>query len=170
MTKKKKHHDKGWLKFQYATLNRSPEDIAKECRVDTVTIFRQLRDFDLLREKKNIIEAREPLYQNEEWLKYQYVELKRKIDDIAKECNISSHTIDRWLKVYNIKIPISRMGIWTDKKWLKRQYIDLNKSADEIAKMCKTHRGTIFYWLRRLGIKRPIQKPKYQDEKWLRHQ
>ena len=39
--------DKGWLKFQYVTLNRKPKDIAKELNVDTVIVFRELKNLYL---------------------------------------------------------------------------------------------------------------------------
>ena len=46
--------------------------------------------------------AEKPLYQNEEWLREQYLIEKRKVVDIAKECNINRITIGRWRKKFGI--------------------------------------------------------------------
>lgn len=177
---KKKYKDKGWLKFQYVTSNRNPEDIAKECKVDTVTIFRQLKDFNLLKLREAVVKLKEPqTYQNKEWLTNEYVINKRKTIDIAKECNVSASTIRNWLLCFSIKIRGSRMGIWTDKKWLEHQYLDLKKTSIQLAEDSGTTRQTICLWLKIHNIEtrhsgwRKQSSPvtgKYADEKWLRHQ
>ncbi len=41
-------------------------------------------------------------YQNESWLRYQYLILERKVVDIAKECNVDRITIGRWRKKFGI--------------------------------------------------------------------
>ena len=41
-------------------------------------------------------------YRNKEWLEYQYLALKRKVVDLAKEANVNRITINRWLKKHNI--------------------------------------------------------------------
>ena len=177
---KDNYKDKEWLKSQYATLNRNPEDIAKECGVDTVTIYRQLRDFDLLKQRKSIIQLKEhPTYQNKKWLEERYVTQKKTTKEIADEINVDANTILTWLKIHNIKIRGSHTGIWIDKEWLKHQYLDLNKSADRIARESGTSESNIFSWLKRHGIeirhhiwkRDPATLPgKYSDKEWLKQQ
>ena len=43
-----------------------------------------------------------PKYQNEKWLKEQYLTLNRKVVDIAKECGVNRITIGRWRKRFEI--------------------------------------------------------------------
>ncbi len=168
---KKNYKDKGWLKFQYVTLNRNPEDIAKECDIDTVSIFRQLRDFDLLKYRKSVKKLGEhPTYQNRDWLYEQYVTRRKTFIEIAKECKVKDEAIYRWAKKHNINIRGSRMRMWSDKKWLKHQLLDLGYSVDEIAKSQNTTKATIWHWMRKYGIKIKKDIPKYKDKKWLNHQ
>lgn len=42
------------------------------------------------------------LYKNEEWIYNSYIINKSKIEDIAKECNVTTDTIYRWLDKYKI--------------------------------------------------------------------
>jgi transposase-like protein/G:T-mismatch repair DNA endonuclease (very short patch repair protein) len=166
---KKQYKDKGWLKFQYVTLNRNPDEIAKECGVTTLEIFRQLKNFNLLKLRKTVIKLKEPPnYQKKEWLEEEYVNQKKTIKQIAKKCGLKDYTIYKWLKKFNIPIRGSTGGMWTDKKWLKHQIIDLNKSVKEVAVLCNTTKGTIWRWMKIHNIKIIKEKPKYMDERWLR--
>ena len=47
-------------------------------------------------------------YKDKSWITKAYVEDKRKIEDIATECNVSSDTIYRWLDKYSIPRRISK--------------------------------------------------------------
>ena len=49
----------------------------------------------------------EPNYKNKEWLKNQYITLKKSTVQIAKELNVDSTTINNWLKKFSIKIRTS---------------------------------------------------------------
>ena len=42
------------------------------------------------------------LYKNQQWLYKTYVEDKTKVEDIAKECNVTTDTIYKWLDKYKI--------------------------------------------------------------------
>ena len=49
------------------------------------------------------IQPSEPLYQDPEWLFAAYVSNRRTLADIAKECGVSSMTVQYWLRQHNIK-------------------------------------------------------------------
>ncbi len=44
-----------------------------------------------------------PLYQNEQWLRYQYIDLKRSATDICGEIGCSLSTLSKWMGRYKIK-------------------------------------------------------------------
>ncbi len=50
------------------------------------------------------------LYKNEAWLRDRYVIKKKKIDEIAKECNTSPQVIQYWLSKYKL---IRNQRTWT---------------------------------------------------------
>jgi len=51
-----------------------------------------------------------PKYQNEEWLRKQYLELNRKVIDIAKERSVTRKTIHLWLRRF--QIPKRKQNTW----------------------------------------------------------
>ena len=57
---------------------------------------------------------------------------------------------------------------FTDREWLEREL--KNKSIGKIAKELKTTKSTIWWWIRKHKINIWKEKPKYMDEKWLRHE
>lgn len=172
-----KYTEKGWLKFQYVNLNRTASEIAKECEVATSIIYRQLRDFNLLQQRKEVKDLKEhKTYRNKEWLTNQLITQNKNVKQVSKEFNISVATIDKYIKFFNLPVKGRKGGIWTDKAWLEHQYSDFKKSAKEISESVHTDKGTIYLWLRRHGIpsnevirKRQITE-NYANEKWLRHQ
>lgn len=40
---------KAWLRRRYLVERKSPEEIAKECGVSHMTIYRKLKEFELIR-------------------------------------------------------------------------------------------------------------------------
>lgn len=45
----KLYKSKDWLYRRYVVQKKSMEEIAKECRVTTMTIYRQLKDFGIIK-------------------------------------------------------------------------------------------------------------------------
>jgi len=48
------------------------------------------------------IQPTDPLYQDPEWLFSAYITQNRTLADIAKECGVSSMTVQYWLRQHNI--------------------------------------------------------------------
>jgi len=124
-------------------------------------------------------------YHDKEWLIQKYGNEKKSSLKIAKECNVSSSIILRWMKRYDIKIRnLIEAGkvrvdalppsLYKDKKWLSNQYTTNRKTASEIADKCDVSPSTILRWMGRFGIKRRgkmesqiKERGKYMDRDWL---
>jgi len=131
-------------------------------------------------------------YQDPDWLRKQYVNKGKSGYQIADKCGVTSGTIYRWLR----KFDIERQGpdrtpsvyedgsgrLYTDESWLRKQYIELKKSSPEIAADCDTANSVIYRWLEKFDIDRrghgkaaslshngpPDEQ--YTSETWLREQ
>jgi len=162
---------KEYLEEQYINLGRDPKEIATDCEIELVDIFRLLSKYGLLSKKysKRVID-KSIKYQNEDWLRKEYEIKKREIKDIANELNVHSVTIHNWLKVFDIKIRGRQGGKWTNKDWMYHQYIELDKSYKEIAKICETTPSTINRWLKIHDIRKREENPIYTDRDWLYNQ
>jgi uncharacterized protein YjcR len=105
---------------------------------------------------------REQRYNDEEWLREQYIQQRRPIADIAEICGCCSHTVDKWLDIYQIgSNDISSSTQIDDKNydecrlrdkykketWLVKRYEKRGESAKEIAEMCGCSYSTIGKWL-----------------------
>lgn len=91
----KKFPDKGWLDFNYCKLGRDVEDIAKECNVDKLTIYRKLNEYNLLDKRKKKNYGNIPKYQDKDWLNNQYVGQRKSTKEIAVQFNVNNSTIHR---------------------------------------------------------------------------
>ena len=49
------------------------------------------------------LQPADPLYQDPEWLFANYISANRTLADIAKQCGVSSMTIQYWLRQHNIQ-------------------------------------------------------------------
>lgn len=89
-------------------------------------------------------------YKDKDWLYYQYIELNKYAKDIAKEQNISTVSIYKWLEKYEIKKYDNK--IYRNKEWLFNQYINNEKSAHQITKEENCSYSIIYYWLNNFNI------------------
>ena len=48
----KKYRSKEWLRLRYEIQGRTPQEIAKECNVAPMTIYRVLKEFGLMKGKR----------------------------------------------------------------------------------------------------------------------
>ena len=107
--------DSVWLKKQYCDLRRTSRDIAKEIGCDKSIICRRLKKFNIPIRNSSESKIKEiRSYMSVNWLNQQYINQKRNSTSIAKEFNVCSATIRKWLK--KLKIPIrslseSRQGL-----------------------------------------------------------
>ena len=94
------------------------------------------------------------MYRNKDWLQKQYIELKIKVKDIAKQCNIGNDTVYEWLKKFNIELNTEKRKNIINKELLISLYIDNKMSASEIAKKLECSHQTILNYLKKFNIER----------------
>ena len=93
------------------------------------------------------------LYRNKDWLQKQYVELKIKAKDIAKQCNVGNDTIYEWLKKFNIELNTEKRKNEINEELLMNLYVDNKMSTLEIAKKLECSHPTILNYLKKFNIK-----------------
>lgn len=96
-----------------------------------------------------------PLYRRRDWLENEYLRKQRSTYDIAKECGVSSLTIQKAL--HALSIPVRHQAdapaLYKDEAWLRHQYIELGKTFEQIGKEQGVKLQTIWKWAKRFGIK-----------------
>ncbi len=123
------------------------------------------------------------------YLKREYVKSKRTVPDIAKELEISSAAIYRWMKEHGIlvrskpearKLVSESEGIKRlSKTELERLYLIENLTTTEIAKLGNVTPSAVIQWMNKYGIERrdnfeaqtrgKVKKPKNQELRRMYH-
>jgi len=103
-------------------------------------------------------------YQNKEWLRSQYVEKAKPMEEISEICDCSASTISRWIDEHDLprrsrseslrRARGTHDGEFNKKKWLRKQYIEKKRSAIDIADECDVHVDTIYKRLEEFDIER----------------
>jgi len=118
-------------------------------------------------------------YANEQWLRHQYINLRKTEEEIGQYCGVSARTISVWLIKFKITTRHGSEAIltgkekYTNKEWLTKQRQELKRLPSDIAKECNVKEWTIIGWLSRYKISRdtPVQMEKknktYMNETWL---
>lgn len=135
------------------------------------------------------------LYQDEAWLKEQYLDKKLSTTQISSKCGCCTSTVSLWLRRFgiprrpiNITNALSKMNrnafeLLSDKEWLYNEYIIKEKSVYQIADEISAGTTTIYRRLAEYGIEaRELNnafqiasfpketRDKLNDTKWLYHQ
>lgn len=173
-----------WLRKQYVKNRRTMEDIGNVCDVSAGTIQYWLDKYD--------IETREPPtsntsapdeLQDPDWLREQYVENERSMDDIGDEFGLSGSSVHYWLEKHSIetrqstKSDVNVPDELQDPDWLREQYVENERSTVEIAEEFDVTAAAVSYRLRKFDIETRsisdanISVPdELQDPDWLRDQ
>lgn len=99
-------------------------------------------------------------YQDEQWLREQYLEKAFTKEAIGRLCGVSKTTIHRWMQIFHIParssgwhFSRSRVGReYQDKQWLQEQYLDNGLSQRRIAELCNCPVSVIGKWMEKHGI------------------
>lgn len=175
--------DEQWLREEYLEQEKTTREIANEIGVHQSTVGRWLNrhGIETTQGSSTPIDSR---LSDGQWLREQYVEQKRTVQDIADICGCARYTAHRKLIAQGIEIrspgpslegniPDERLA---DKEWLREQYADKKRSMADIAEQCECHKRTVGKWLHRHNIDVPEggnQSPADQrltDTDWLREQ
>lgn len=90
----KRYKNKKWLKREYVEKGKTKEKIAKECKTSRPNIDYWINKYNIRKRKPY---EYDPKYRNGKWLREEYLEKKRTIEDIANECGVKGATIRKWL-------------------------------------------------------------------------
>ena len=92
--------DESWLREKYEIEGMSSRDIADECGCSRGTVVNRLKEHQIRVEDK--YNRQYPRLNERGWLFEEYVEKKRTISDIAKQCSCAPMTVWRWLRAHKI--------------------------------------------------------------------
>lgn len=185
--------DEEWLREQYVEDRRSAHSIADDIGVTSATVYNWL-DHHGIETRSNwaaqlsedAVEQHKKLH-GEDWLRTQYVENRRSMDDIADELDVDSSTVESWLDRYGVltrsysEARLSEQAVerLQDETWLREQYIEKRRSLPDIADEIGITPKGLFNWLDRHGIEtRSISESKLpsnaverlHSEDWMREQ
>lgn len=98
-------------------------------------------------------------YQDEDWLREQYVEKGRTVTDIAEQFDMTNPGITHWMDKYGIERRSNKEAQkpdkpYTDEEWLLEQYLEKENSLHDIAAECDVTGAVILKWARRFDIPR----------------
>lgn len=109
------------------------------------------------------------LYQDEDWLRKQYCEKGRSLNDIADQFGLSNNGIKYWLDKYGIERESDEKPHQSE-EWLREQHHVMQLSVSDLADECGLTLPGLKYWFEKFGIEvRSFQKP-YQNEAWLQEE
>lgn len=184
--------DYDWLYNEYVIKHRTQKSICDELHVCSEYLSKRIEMLGIPKRKGNTGFVQTPktreqkvttrrsnsghlkLY-DKDWLYNEYIINKRKIRDIANECNVSRDTVSKYLHRYEIPTRRTRLGdvrspeaiekhrktyynnhkkVYHNKEWLVDQYINKNKSSKTISKELGVNDSTIWEWLVKFDIPR----------------
>lgn len=95
-----------WLREQYCERERTTREIADETGVSqrTVTNWMDKHGIERRSLSKSHTDGDVESLKNEEWLRSQYCEQKKTIDELSDELNLSQTTVRKWLNIHDIEI------------------------------------------------------------------
>lgn len=102
----KKYNNKDWLRQKYVSEELTMREIADICDCTNPTIYRKLKQFDIETRKEGKRQE-DGKYNNEDWLRQQYVQKERSAPAIAHECGVNRTTIYRRLRKFGIEVRAS---------------------------------------------------------------
>jgi len=86
-------------------------------------------------------------YQNESFLREQYIERGLSQNEIAEQCGVTQPLIHYWLREYDIKKRYCR------KDWLREKYHKEGLTQSEIGELCGVSQKTISLKLKQYGMR-----------------
>lgn len=96
---KEKYKDKEWLREEYTVKGREQQEIAEDFGCGRGTITYYVDKFDLPKPEPDY--DKYP-YKSEDWLREQYHENERSLEDIGNECNVDQTSVLLYMKKHDI--------------------------------------------------------------------
>lgn len=89
-------------------------------------------------------------YRDEAWLREQYLINDKSSREIARLCDVSSHTICTYINRFKLKKNFDR--VFKHANWLNEQYVNKRRSAVDIAAEQSVSLDAILYWIHKYHI------------------
>jgi len=175
-----RYRDEQWLREKYIHQSKSMREIGEEIGCDRTTVGRWLKRHGIEATDKRGVPVSGRVTDGQ-WLREQYEDKYRTVEDIADECGCGYHTVRRKLREHDIdirspgslerRIPDERLA---DAEWLREQYIENNHSMADISEMCDCCEKSVSKWIHKHGIEVGTrQEPadvRLADADWLQKQ
>lgn len=99
------YRDEDWLRREYTDNERDVQEIADEVGVNQSTVYKWLGNHGIATVKQGgpVNDANIEMLRDETWLRTQYAENDRSVDDIAREVGVLQVVVDNWLEKHRIK-------------------------------------------------------------------
>lgn len=176
-----------WLQEQYHDQKKTTRQIADGLGVSRSPVERCMHEHGI--EFRSSTEARTDgnveLLKNEGWLREQYCERGRTMEQIADEVGVSVYLVRKWMQEHEIdrRSPAESqvdgdLELLDDEEWLREQYYEREKTLKEIADEVGLSEKTVRNRMKRYDIERrsPVESrvdgdlELLDDEEWLREQ
>ncbi len=150
-----------WLQEQYHDQKKTTRQIADGLGVSRSPVERCMHEHGI--EFRSPTEARTDgnveLLKNEGWLREQYCERGRTMEQIADEVGVSVYLVRKWMQEHEIdrRSPAESqvdgdLELLDDEEWLREQYCDKEKTTYEIADEVGLSRSVVTKRLKRHDI------------------
>jgi DNA-binding CsgD family transcriptional regulator len=145
--------DRDWLYERYVKQQQSMTQIGDELGCSRETVSNWLNRHEIKKRQANAVTDRR--LTDREWLYTQYVEQKKTMAEIGKECNCCASTVWKHLHRHNIKSRVASPPAderLADSDWVREQYIQKRHSTLDIAEKCDTGTSVVLDWFEKHGI------------------
>ncbi len=145
------------LEQWYVKERESMIELSKRIGVTDATLRRWIREYEIpLRDKSEEVSAKKPAKEElERW----YIRDQKSTVQIGKMLGISSKTVGRWLKDYDVLVRNNSESHLIGRNCPSQEelvnlYLHENQSLDQIAKTFGVHKATVSNWLERYKIEK----------------
>lgn len=154
MSDEPKYRDAEWLREQYVGQRRSTYDIAKQIDCSSTTVSRWLKNHGIETRSSGHRPCDQRL-NDEEWLREQYKKGDKKPYRVARLCDCSSTTAQKWLVRHGIadESPTSTgYEKLENEEWLRNEWLRKGRTQTDIADECGCQIELVRRWLDRHQI------------------
>lgn len=173
-----------YLQREHWVEHKSTTQIAEGLNVHPASVCRKMNEFNIETRGQMSNSADYDKLDDLEYLRRQYVEEEKSLNQIAEECDCSRHAVSQRMKRLDVEIVQHRDHYFTgglefsksqtegdiaklyDEEYVKTQYVENEKSMVEMAKELNLSAGAVLNALRRYDIKArdyPEAAPKGPD-------
>lgn len=149
-----------WLRHKYCVEKLTGPEIADECGCSFGTIYFWLDRHGI--SKRDTHDSRDrnrsTFHRNKEWLRKQWRELDKELQEIADMCDVTPSAIAYWIRKHEIKKK------YNDPDWLYYWYVEKKLSGPSVALKAGCCNSTIYQRLILFGIESRSGRDMFTDD------